>query len=574
MGVRRRVVLTFGAMDLVFKALIFPACMQTIGMRPSFVGAHPHATLWALGALAGSLWLVIVARAAVPAAGWLASSPPETPSEDELRKASAVLHRLPRVAALAWSIEWVGVIGIYAVLGGDLSSPMTIVLFLGAMALGPLPLAHNLGLRLLAPSLTRVGQVARRQRVTLASPPTPLLRRLMVHNFSLSLAPTLYVGSYALSTNTHHVSPLAAIGMLATFLAGVAVFTGICAVTLSESITTRINTMTGVVRDLAQQDHGLTVERLPDELHDEIGMLARHTNEMIDRLEESERGTKIMQIALETMNRALAQRLRDLDASHSALEKAKLAAEEATATKGEFLANMSHELRTPLHAILNYADLGLTQVANKGDLARPKLEKYLTNVRTSGTRLLSLVNALLDLSRLEAARMPFTFGRGDLRTVIELAHAELGALFAANSLRLSVRMETDDGSADFDPHRMSQVIGNILGNALRFAKPASALEVVLYGDASTLGCRIYNEGPSIPEDEIETIFDKFVQSSRVKNGSGGTGLGLSICRSIVTAHRGRIWARNADDGRVCFTFELPRLQDGGASTAAEHSSAA
>jgi signal transduction histidine kinase len=128
---------------------------------------------------------------------------------------------------------------------------------------------------------------------------------------------------------------------------------------------------------------------------------------------------------------------------------------------------------------------------------------------------------------------------------------------------------TPDCEACFDFERMVQVLENVLGNAVRFAVRGSTVEIALREGPGTLICSVYNEGPSIPEGELEDIFDRFVQSSKVKNGAGGTGLGLAICRATMSAQGGRIWAQNTLAG-VTMHISIPRqrvgLDAGGAAS--------
>jgi signal transduction histidine kinase len=245
----------------------------------------------------------------------------------------------------------------------------------------------------------------------------------------------------------------------------------------------------------------------------------------------------------------------ELGANQRQLTRAKVLAEEAAAAKSEFLSNMSHELRTPMHAILSYTEMSLDRLA--GDLDRAKLGKYLTNIRVSGRRLLSLIDDLLDLSKLEAGKMPIAPVVADFMEVINHGLLELGSSFKKRALVPLVRRETADTRACFDFHRMVQVLENVLGNALRFADSGSAIELGLSDGPGVLTCTVRNQGPTIPPDELESIFDRFVQSSKVKSGAGGTGLGLAICRAIVDAHGGRIWAENHDGG-VSLHLSLPR----------------
>ena len=246
--------------------------------------------------------------------------------------------------------------------------------------------------------------------------------------------------------------------------------------------------------------------------------------------------------------------------------RAKEAAEAASLAKSEFLANMSHELRTPMHAILSYSELGKDKAA-RPDFSAEKAGNYFRRIHESGDRLLNLINDLLDLSKMEAGRMTYTLREAD---ILKLAHKVgdgLNTLMQAKQVRLEY-VPCPQGSAVFDPARIEQVFINLLSNAIRFSPEGGAIRVTcervtLHGrraeDAEQPGLRVSveDEGPGIPADELESVFEKFVQASHSKSGAGGTGLGLTICREIVQAHRGRIWAENAAERGARFVFEFP-----------------
>ena len=107
-----------------------------------------------------------------------------------------------------------------------------------------------------------------------------------------------------------------------------------------------------------------------------------------------------------------------------------------------------------------------------------------------------------------------------------------------------------------DPIRVCQVIRNLLGNAVKFSPEGGVICVKSEYSESNAQVAVLDEGPGVPEDELESVFDKFIQSSRTNTGAGGTGLGLAICREIIQVHGGRIWAENRELGAK-FTFEIP-----------------
>jgi signal transduction histidine kinase len=249
--------------------------------------------------------------------------------------------------------------------------------------------------------------------------------------------------------------------------------------------------------------------------------------------------------------------------------RAKQSAEAANLAKSEFLANISHELRTPMHGILSFAKFGLT----KTNATPEKIREYFTHINQSAERLLGLLNDLLDLSKLEAGKMELQIGKHDLAQVVSSALAQMEGLAHQNNLQLRLDIDTPDTSAEMDAARVTQLIQNLLGNALRFG--AAGTEVTLrIADAElqagrrradrqrlpALAISVADRGPGIPEGELEAVFEKFIQSSKTKTGAGGTGLGLAICREIATLHMGENSARNRTDGGAEFTFVLPRQQ--------------
>jgi signal transduction histidine kinase len=219
-------------------------------------------------------------------------------------------------------------------------------------------------------------------------------------------------------------------------------------------------------------------------------------------------------------------------------------AECANSAKSEFLANISHELRTPMHAIISFADLGLKRSRQMED---EKLSRYLGNARSSAQRLLVLINDLLDLSKLESGKMRLDFVETDLLAIARDSIEEVTSVAQDKSIDLRVEQPTASPAVRIDVYRLRQVVVNLLSNALRFAPAGSAVRVQVLEAAMADGTpaaqlEVIDCGPGIPEDELDAVFDKFVQSSKTASGGGGTGLGLAICREIVMAHGGDIRA--------------------------------
>ena len=249
------------------------------------------------------------------------------------------------------------------------------------------------------------------------------------------------------------------------------------------------------------------------------------------------------------------------------VRQAKEFAENASAAKSQFLANMSHELRTPMHAILSYARLGEEKSPR---IAIERTVDYFHRIRSSGDRLLQLLNDLLDLSKLEAGRMEIFARRINLGSTVEEVVREFEGLSANRGIELQLEVATGGAEVEADPARIGQVVRNLVSNAIKFSPDGGRVRLRLAPISLRSGRRVddagyirgvcltvSDQGSGIPEDELELVFDTFVQSSATRNGAGGTGLGLAICKQIVAAHRGTIYAENVPQGGARFTVELP-----------------
>lgn len=243
------------------------------------------------------------------------------------------------------------------------------------------------------------------------------------------------------------------------------------------------------------------------------------------------------------------------------LERAKQVAEQANQAKSQFLSNMSHELRTPMHAICSFAELGLRALDNGGDLS--KLRRYFANIEQSGERMVTLLNGLLDLAKLESGQMPLDMQLQPLQPVLQQIVDELEPLLADKRLVLNVAETALDLCLPMDEFRMGQVLRNVLANAIRYSPEGGHISVSFdeaqLADQQPAVCiRIADQGPGIPVAELESVFEKFVQSSSTATGAGGTGLGLAICRELVHLHQGVIRAGNLPSGGAVFEIVLPR----------------
>lgn len=234
---------------------------------------------------------------------------------------------------------------------------------------------------------------------------------------------------------------------------------------------------------------------------------------------------------------------------------AKESAELANRNKSQFLAIMSHELRTPMHAINSFSNIGNKKTTD--DTAK----KYFDKIHTSGLRLTNLLDDLLDLSKLEAGKLKVNTSHNDICATIHKVVDDISGLLSDKSIR--VKQSCHAASPVFyDEQLIARVIMNLLSNAIKFSPPNSTIEINVDLQASndTVQVVIIDEGVGIPKEEIQDVFESFVQSSNNKSLAGGTGLGLAICREIIELHHGQIWAESPAAGKetgTAFYFEIP-----------------
>ena len=241
--------------------------------------------------------------------------------------------------------------------------------------------------------------------------------------------------------------------------------------------------------------------------------------------------------------------------TEQALRQARDEAQKANQAKSEFLANISHELRTPLHGILSFANLGISKYQS---LSTSKLLKYFSTIKASGENLLELVNDLLDLAKLESGKMTFHFEKADLYQQTDAVIDEFASLLSDNRLKIQLHSPTAF-SLVFDTSKIRQLLRNLISNAVKFSKENNEIHIYIKDVGNKARIEVRDNGIGIPEEDLDRIFDKFVQSSKTSSGAGGTGLGLAICKEISDAHQGNIWAENNEQGGASMFFEIPKM---------------
>jgi signal transduction histidine kinase len=292
----------------------------------------------------------------------------------------------------------------------------------------------------------------------------------------------------------------------------------------------------GFVTEVAKGNFQATIS-VPN--RDEFGVLADRMNEMGRQLH-----------SLYENQRAAAQELQMLN------ERLR----EASNAKSEFLANMSHELRTPMNAILGFVEMLLDDIY--GEIP-PQLKEPLTDVQVNGKHLLSLINDVLDLSKIEAGRMELALAEYSVQDIVDTLKASLHSLAQEKGLEFVAAAQENIPLACGDGKRITQCLTNLAGNALKFTKQGR-VEVWVERKRDLLQYRVSDTGIGIPKDQIENVFGEFRQvDATITREFGGTGLGLSITKKFVEMHGGRLWVESEIGKGSTFFFEIPLRVDGG-----------
>jgi len=228
--------------------------------------------------------------------------------------------------------------------------------------------------------------------------------------------------------------------------------------------------------------------------------------------------------------------------------------EEASKHKSQFLANMSHELRTPLNAILGYTELILDNIYGE---APDKMRAVLDRIQTNGKHLLGLINDVLDLSKIEAGQLVLSLNDYSIKDMMQSVYVAVEPLAGNKKLGFKLDVAPNLPTAHGDERRLSQVLLNLVGNAIKFTDTGEvAVKATAANGSYTIAVR--DTGPGIAEADQTKIFEEFQQSDSTQTkAKGGTGLGLAIAKRIVEMHGGRLWVESRLGSGSTFFFSLP-----------------
>jgi signal transduction histidine kinase len=226
----------------------------------------------------------------------------------------------------------------------------------------------------------------------------------------------------------------------------------------------------------------------------------------------------------------------------------------ASQHKSQFLANMSHELRTPLNAILGYTELILDGIYGE---APEKAQAVLKRVESNGRHLLGLINDVLDLSKIEAGQLTLTLTDYSMKDVLYNVFSAVEPLANDKKLGFKVEAQPDMPKGHGDERRLTQVVLNLVGNAIKFSDQG-AVVIKATSTNGSFTVAVQDNGPGISPADQGKIFEEFQQADNsATKKKGGTGLGLSISRRIVELHGGKLWVESELGKGSVFQFTLP-----------------
>jgi signal transduction histidine kinase len=222
--------------------------------------------------------------------------------------------------------------------------------------------------------------------------------------------------------------------------------------------------------------------------------------------------------------------------------------------KSEFLANMSHELRTPLNAILGFTQVLRAQMYGP---VNAKQAEYLDDMLQSGQHLLSLINDVLDLSRVEAGQVELEITPFSLREALESGVVMVRERAVQGGVNVELAADPRVDVVEGDERRIRQVIFNLLANAVKFTPSGGAVDVTAARADGEIRISVADTGPGIAPEDRERIFEKFQQGEAAVEQREGTGLGLALSKRLVELHGGRIWVDSEVGKGSTFVFTLP-----------------
>ena len=305
----------------------------------------------------------------------------------------------------------------------------------------------------------------------------------------------------------------------------------------------RVRPIESIQAAAAKIGAGALDERIEIRSNDELGALADELNRMASQLQESYAD---LERKVEERTQELASALAELDEKTRELEL-------ASKHKSDFLANMSHELRTPLNAIIGFSQVLREEMVGE---VNEKQREYLEDILTSGNHLLSLINDVLDLSKVEAGQVELDVAPFSMQEALESGVVMVRGRATTDGVDVTLQ-PTDVGLVSGDERRVRQVIFNLLSNAVKFTPVGGSVDVSAMRVNGEVRVSVADTGPGIASEDVERIFEEFQQTDAGLEQREGTGLGLALSKRLVELHGGRIWVVSEPGEGSTFVFSLP-----------------
>jgi len=320
-------------------------------------------------------------------------------------------------------------------------------------------------------------------------------------------------------------------------------------VVLARSVASRVAEL---VQAMKRVEQGQLCERLHPAGNDELDILARQFNVMVEQLDENDRTIRELNTNLE---RKVRRRTRQLSRSRRSLQRSLNKLTEHDRLKTEFFSNVSHELRTPLTMILAPVDRLLQRNA---DELSPSAKHMLEMVRLNGYRLLDLINRLLDFSKLEAGQMKLNLAATDLNKLVDSLTKAASPLVQQRGIVLSIDFDPELAPFGADEEKVDTIVSNLLSNAIKFTPRGGSIHVETYRTDDRVWVSITDTGIGIDETQRDKVFERFVQVDGSSSREfSGTGLGLSLVKDLVELHGGEVHLKSELGRGSRFYFDLP-----------------
>jgi len=274
---------------------------------------------------------------------------------------------------------------------------------------------------------------------------------------------------------------------------------------------------------------------------------------------------------LRAYSHALEDKSRSLERATAELREANAQLKSLDLLKDEFMSSVTHELRTPLTSIRAFAEL----MADDPAMDPEQRQRFLGLVVAETERLTRLVNQVLDMAKIESGNAEWRAVEVDLRALVRQAMQTTAEMFRERGAAVELEMPAHMPPLQADPDRLLQVLFNLLSNAAKFVPQGRGRVCIRIGaDAERASVEVEDNGPGVPLEQQQLVFEKFRQGGEIHNRPQGTGLGLPISRRIVEHLGGRMWLHSEPGRGACFGFELPWRHGDDVALDADGSSAA